>query len=256
MTKEEVMFLIRFICLIIQIVCFVVIIVCSIRTWICKREIQRIVNNKKNRPRKKNKFYFCQWLALHCRKPVVIVYGRRRSGKTFTVLQLVKKEFKKKNRNIAVLCGNSSMARFLCDEFRYLNSDKVHFRSALKITNLDKDSCVTFYPTFDIKEAWRPGDVVPDILIADNCDDPIRFVGQHKYYNDHFANWNVKKVFITAIPMSNVCEQKFYDMLGKKNVKIFRWGLNCGPRLPKEFIREAKLKIKEADFNNEIKGGL
>lgn len=34
------------------------------------------------------------------------------------------------------------------------------------------------------------------------------------------------------------------------------WGLNCGPRLPKEFIREAKLKIKEADFNNEIKGGL
>ena len=84
MTKEEVMFLIRFIGLIIQIVCFVVIIVCSIQTWICKREIQRIVNNKKNRPRKKNKFYFCQWLALHCRKPVVIVYGRSSTGKKGT----------------------------------------------------------------------------------------------------------------------------------------------------------------------------
>lgn len=249
MTKEEVMFLIRFICLIIQIVCFVVIIVCSIQTWICKREIQRIMNDKKNRPRKKKKFYFCQWLALHCRKPVVIVYGRRRSGKTFTVLQLVKKELKKKNRNIAVLCGKSSMAEFLYEESLHLNSDR-----NLKTANLDKDSRVIFYPTFDIKEAWRYGDVVPDILIADNCDDPVRFVGQHKYSTDHFANWNVKKVFITAIPMSNVCEQEFYDMLGKKNVKIFRWGLNCGPRLPKEFIREAKLKIKEADFNNEIKG--
>ena len=251
MTKEEVMFLIRFICLIIQIVCFVVIIVCSIRTWICKREIQRIMNDKKNRPRKKKKFYFCQWLALHCRKPVVIVYGRRRSGKTFTVLQLVKKELKKKNRNIAVLCGKSGMAEFLYEESLHLNSDRNS-----KIANSDKDSRVIFYPTFDIKEAWRYGDVVPDILIADNCDDPVRFVGQHKYSTDHFANWNVKKVFITAIPMSNVCEQEFYDMLGKKNVKIFRWGLNCGPRLPKEFIREAKLKMKEADFNNEIKGGL
>ena len=129
------------------------------------------------------------------------------------------------------------MARFLRDGFRYLNSDMVHFCSALKITN--KDSYVTFYPTFDIKETWRPGDVVPDILIADNCDDPIKLVNQYKHLAEHTANWNVKKVFITAIPMSNVAdnEHEFYDVLGKKNVKIFRWGLNCGPRLSKEFLK-------------------
>ena len=101
MTKEEVMFVIQFACAIIQVVCLIYVTVCNIQIKIYKKRINKVVNEIKKpvkAKKQKYRFYLCQWLALHCRKPVVIVYGRRRSGKSFTALQLVKKEFKKKEQ--------------------------------------------------------------------------------------------------------------------------------------------------------------
>lgn len=229
------------------IICVLVQIVCLIFTTKISKETESLLKRESGLKsvkvkRQKPKFYLCQWLALHCKKPIVIVYGRRRSGKTFTVFRLMRKALKN-HKNIGVLCGNSTIARWMCSEFRCQIGVTEHSAMPLKIWN--QNSRITFFPTFDIAKAYSPGSDIPDILIADECDDPVKFIAQNDYLANHYPNWKVKKIFITATPTTNIDKKMLYETIGKDRVKIYRWGLHCGPRIPRKFLKEMKRGVSD-----------
>lgn len=225
----------------IQIICVLIQIVCLISMMKDDKEIESLLKKsglkslKVKRP--KIKFYLCQWLALHCRKPIIIVYGRRRSGKTFTAFQLMKRAFRN-HKNIGVLCGNSTMAKWMYDESQ--TQIGVTERSVKNWQIWNENSRITFFPTFDIEKAYLPGSDIPDILIADECDDPVKLIMQNDYLANHYMNWKVKKIFITATPATNIDKKMMHETIGKDRVKIYRWGLHCGPRIPRKLLKEMK----------------
>lgn len=225
-----------------QIICALFQIVCLIFITKANKEIEsrlkkesRLKSLKVKRP--KTKFYLCQWFTLHCRKPIVIVYGRRGSGKTFTAFQLMKKAFKN-HKEIGVLYGNSIRAMWMYNESRYQIG--VTERSVMNWQIKNENSRITFFPTFDIAKAYPPGFAIPDILIADECDDPLKLVMQNDYLVNYYPNWKVNKLFITATPTTNIDKKMFYEAIGKDRVKIYRWGLHCGPRIPRKLLKEMK----------------
>lgn len=230
---KDILIITQIICVLIQIVCLIFITKAKKETESLFEKESGLKSLKVKRP--KIKFYLCQWLVLHCRKPVVIVYGRRRSGKTFTVFQLMRKAFEN-HKDIGVLCGNSTIARWMCNEFRcHLG---VTDRSAMPLKIWNQNSRITFFPTFDIAKAYLPGSDIPDILIADECDDPVKFIARNDYIANHSANWSTKKIFITATPTTNIDKEMLYEAIGKDRVKIYRWGLHCGPRIPRKLLKE------------------
>ena len=230
----------KIILFIIQVVCLVVQVSCLISIARDNKEIESLFEKKSGLKslkvkRPKIKFYLCQWLALHCRKPIVIVYGRRRSGKTFTVFQLMRKAFKN-HKDIGVLCDNSIRAMWTHSEFRSQIGVTKCSNMALKIWNMN--SRITFFPTFDIAKAYPPGSDIPDILIADECDDPVKLIAQNDYLANYYPTWKVNKLFITATPTTNIDKKMLYEAIGKDRVKIYRWGLYCGPRIPRKLLKE------------------
>lgn len=238
----------RIVLILTQIICIFIQIVCLIFITKANKEIESQLKKesglksvKVKRP--KTKFYFCQWIALHCRKPIVIVYGRRRSGKTFTVFQLMRKAFKN-HKDIGVLCDNSIRAMWMHSEFRSQIGVTKCSNMALKIWNIN--SRITFFPTFDIAKAYPPGSDIPDILIADECDDPVKLIAQNDYLANHYPNWKVNKLFITATPTTNIDKKMLYETIGKDRVKIYRWGLHCGPRIPRKLLKELKGDVTNA----------
>lgn len=238
----------RIVLALIQIICALFQIVCLISMMKDNKEIESLFKKesglkslKEKRP--KTKFYLCQWLALHCRKPIVIVYGRRMSGKTFTVFQLIKRAFKN-HKEIGVLCGNSTRANWMYNEFQ--TKIGVTERSVKNWQIKNKNSRITFFPTFDIVKAYLPGSNIPDILIADECDDPVKLIMQNDYLANHYPNWKVKKIFITATPTTNIDKKILYEAIGKNRMKIYRWGLHCGPRIPRKLLEELKGDVTNA----------
>lgn len=229
------LFLIQVICLVVQVSCLISIARDNkeIESLLKKESGQKSVKVK----RPKTKFYLCQWLASHCRKPIVIVYGRRRSGKTFTVFQLMRKAFKN-HKDIGVLCGNSTRAKWMYNEFQTQIGITKRSAMALKFWNMNSE--ITFFPTFDIAKAYPPGFNIPEILIADECDAPVKLIMQNDYLANHYPNWKVNKLFITATPTTNIDKKMLYEAIGKDRVKIYRWGLHCGPRIPRKLLKEMK----------------
>lgn len=134
------------------------------------------------------------------------------------------------------------------DEFDSLYKKKtdilVKYIMALKIWNMN--SRITFFPTFDIAKAYPPGSDIPDILIADECDDPVKLIEQNDYLANHYPNWKVNKLFITATPTTNIDKKMLYETFGKDRVKIYRWGLHCGPRIPRKLLKEMKRGVTNA----------
>ena len=231
----------------IQIICVLIQIVCLISMMKDNKEIESLLKKESGLKsvkvkRLKTKFYLCQWLALHCRKPIVIVYGRRRSGKTFTVFQLMSKAFEN-HKDIGVLCGNSIRAMWMYNESRYQIG--VTERSVINWQIKNENSRITFFPTFDIAKAYLPDSDIPDILIADDCDDPVKLIMQNDYLANHYPNWKVNKLFITATPTTNIDKKMLYEAIGKDRVKIYRWGLHCGPRIPRKLLKEMKRGVSD-----------
>lgn len=230
-----------------QVVCLVVQISCLISIRKDGKEIESLFKResglksvKVKRP--KTKFYLCQWFALHCRKPIVIVYGRRRSGKTFTVFQLMRKAFEN-HKDIGILCGNSTRAMWMYNESRYQIG--VTERSVKNLQIKNGNSRITFFPTFDIFKAYLPGFDIPDILIADECDAPLKLIRHNDFLANHYPNWKVNKLFITATPTTNIDKKMLYETIGKDRVKIYRWGLHCGPRIPRKLLKEMKRGVSD-----------
>lgn len=231
----------------IQVVCLVVQVSCLISIERDYKEIESLLKKesglksvKVKRP--KTKFYLCQWLALHCRKPIVIVYGRRRGGKTFTVFQLMRKAFEN-HKDIGILCGNSTRAMWMYNEFQAQIG--VTERSVKNWQIKNENSRITFFPTFDIAKAYPLDFTIPDILIADECDDPVKFIAYNDYLANHYTNWKVKKIFITATPTTNIDKKMMYETIGKDRVKIYRWGLHCGPRITRKLLKEMKRGVSD-----------
>ena len=229
-----VLFLIQVVCLVFQVFCLISIERDNKEIDSLLKKISGLKSVKVKRP--KTKFYLCQWLALHCRKPIVIVYGRRSSGKTFTVFQLMRKAFKN-HKDIGVLCGDSPRAIWMYNEFRYQIGVTKCSVMALKLRSMN--SRITFFPTFEISKAYPPGSDIPDILIADECDDPVKLIEQNDYLANHYPNWKVNKLFITATPTTNI-DKRCCTKPSEKTRKIYRWGLHCGPRIPRKLLKEMK----------------
>jgi len=237
----------RIVLALIQIICALFQIVCLISITKANKEIESRFKKESGLKslkvkRQKTKFYLCQWFALHCRKPIVIVYGRRRSGKTFTVFQLMRKAFEN-HKEIGVLCGNSIRAMWMYNKSRYQIG--VTERSVMNLQIKNENSRITFFPTFDIAKAYLPGSDIPGILIADDCDDPVKLIAQNDYLANHQPNWKVKKIFITATPTTNIDKKMLYEAIGKDRVKIYRWGLHCGPRIPRKLLEEIKRGVSD-----------
>lgn len=231
----------KIILFLIQVVCLVVQVSCLISIERDNKEIESLLKKSGLKSvrvkRPKTKFYFCQWLALHCRRPIIIVYGRRRSGKTFTAFKFMSRAFKN-HKEIGVLCGISVRAIWMYNESRYQIG--VTERSVENWQIKNENSRITFFPTFDIAKAYPPGSDIPDILIAGECDEPLKLIAQNDYLANHYPNWNVNKLFITATPTTNIDKKMLYKTIGKDRVKIYRWGLHCGPRIPRKLLKEMK----------------
>lgn len=200
------------------------------------------------------KTIFRQWLALKCRKPIVVVIGARRTGKSYTAIQLAKKSIVKGD-SVCVLSPTTALARdvFNSTVNSGLKPNCFVDKSNHAITDCKTKAKIKFKAGSDFDLLFPYNEKLPDVLIIDETFSPIRILTQIDYLQNK-RNWKYKKIFIAYTPVRFISKKIFKDLYGNK-IKVYVWKNNNKLKQDQIFINGNPLQISKV-FKIEEKGVL
>lgn len=106
-----------------------------------------------------------QWLVLHCKKPLVIVYGARATGKTVCAMKVAAK-YLKQGLNVDFIYATTAQAKQGFDYFRNLYSEDFTYNRQTKEISFNGHT-LNFIATNVVEETLREQAVFPDVVIFD-----------------------------------------------------------------------------------------
>lgn len=180
---------------------------------------------------------FRQWRAIHCNKKRVVVFGARRTGKSYTAERAALKYFKRGN-NVIFLVDNLRHG-----QFRFNSLCSIVSRKNIRITRINyliesfksKNSIkfVLNNEEFD-KLVWFSNKYRSEsiVIVADEISD-IPALLHHITFNEHRFHLDIKKIFITGTPIPTSSE-KFIKAVDNR-IKVFTW--KCKNKTIKELMK-------------------
>ena len=232
--------------MIFKIVRFVIITVCAVITLYCaisitieNHEISKILDKKirKRLPYYKLKLKFRQWIAVRCKRKVVVVYGGRRTGKSLTAEYFAAKTLCN-NGDVIYITPDTNRARFASYNMQNMLDTVKVFRKKLKevIYQPYKSIVCRIKSAYCEKHCIYMGDrnFFDDpynyrkiemrgrrfTLVADDIDDIPQFLLQVSYVENH-SPLRFGKIFIVKTPRKPGEKETIKSI--DEGAKIYTW---------------------------------